>query len=121
MIAAGDDRQHGGNDGYDDHLESYYSWNESVPNARNVRVGDQLVVWDKERLLGAATVEDIVETAADPSANMPVPTAAADRRRERPGRLFGSARSATAARRFQNVKHGPRISGASKRCTRTRG
>lgn len=66
VIVAGDDRQHGGNDGYDDHLKSYYSWNESVPNARNVRVGDQLVVWDKERLLGAATVEEIVETAAGP-------------------------------------------------------
>jgi ribosomal protein L37AE/L43A len=66
MIVAGDDRQHGGNDGYDDHLESYYSWNESVPNARNVRIGDQLVFWDKERLRGAALVEDIVETAAEP-------------------------------------------------------
>lgn len=66
MIVAGEDRQHGGNDGYDDHLESYYSWNESVPNARNVRIGDQLVFWDKEWLRGAAVVEDIVETAAEP-------------------------------------------------------
>lgn len=46
LFAAGDDRQHGGNDGYDDQPDSYYSWDSTVPNHAALQAGDVVVLWD---------------------------------------------------------------------------
>ncbi len=62
-MAAGDDRGHGGNAGYDDMVDAYYSWDSNVPNHTNVRVGDPVALWDKNRLLGVSVIEEI-ETSA---------------------------------------------------------
>src|SRR5690625_949427 len=59
LMAAGDNRGHGGNAGYDDQADAYYSWDSNVPNHRNLRVGDPIALWDKERLLGASVIEEI--------------------------------------------------------------
>ncbi|MEE6294964.1 HNH endonuclease signature motif containing protein [Georgenia wangjunii] len=58
-MAAGDNRGHGGNSGYDDQYDAYYSWDSKVPNHRNLRVGDPIALWDKERLLGVSVIEEI--------------------------------------------------------------
>jgi ribosomal protein L37AE/L43A len=62
VLAAGDARQHGGNDGYDDVVDRYYSWDSTVANSRAVSVGDAIVLWDKKVLLGASVI-DAIESA----------------------------------------------------------
>lgn len=59
LMAVGDNRQYGGNTGYDDQVDAYYSWDSTVNNASNVQVGDSVALWDKERLLGLSVVEAI--------------------------------------------------------------
>ncbi|WP_199743975.1 HNH endonuclease signature motif containing protein [Verrucosispora sp. FIM060022] len=59
MLAVGADRQHGGNDGYDDDPDAHYSWDGTVPNARTVAVGDRIVLWDREAVIGASLIEEI--------------------------------------------------------------
>lgn len=59
-MAAGDEREHGGNDGYDDDPSVHYSWDSTVPNHERPRSGDVIVLWDKETLLGASMIESIV-------------------------------------------------------------
>ncbi|WP_367133522.1 HNH endonuclease [Saccharothrix sp. HUAS TT1] len=39
---------------------AHYSWDSSVPNHKLPRVGDVIVLWDKEVLLGASVIEKIV-------------------------------------------------------------
>lgn len=58
-MAAGDNRGHGGNSGYDDQVDAYYSWDSNVPNHKNLAVGDPIALWDKERLLGVSVIEEI--------------------------------------------------------------
>ncbi|MDM7832486.1 HNH endonuclease [Cellulomonas edaphi] len=58
-MAAGDDRGHGGNVGYDDQVDAYYSWDSNVPNHKNLAVGDPIALWDKQRLLGISAIEAI--------------------------------------------------------------
>ncbi|MBD7981569.1 HNH endonuclease signature motif containing protein [Oerskovia merdavium] len=65
LMAAGDNRGHGGNAGYDDQYDAYYSWDSKVPNHRNLRTGDPIALWDKERLLGVSVIEEI-ETRRGP-------------------------------------------------------
>lgn len=52
-------RQHGGNDGYADEPSSSYRWDDTVPNHRQVRVGDRIVLWDKSALIGASIIDHI--------------------------------------------------------------
>ncbi len=59
VLAAGEDRQHGGNDGYDDAEAAYYSWDSTVPNHSKLAAGDVIVLWDKRTLLGASVIEQI--------------------------------------------------------------
>lgn len=61
MLAVGEDRQHGGNDGYDDSPSTHYSWDDTVPNNGAVRPGDLIALWDKHSLLGVSTIEAIEE------------------------------------------------------------
>src|SRR4051794_14351061 len=59
VLAVGADRQHGGNDGYDDDPDAHYSWDSTVPNGRVVQVGDRIVLWDKYAVIGASVIETI--------------------------------------------------------------
>ena len=59
LMAAGDDRQHGGNSGYDDQADAYYSWDSTVNNYGQIQVGDTVAIWDKRKLLGVSVVEEI--------------------------------------------------------------
>lgn len=60
VLAVGADRQHGGNDGYDDAEAAYYSWDSTVGNHGRLAVGDVIVLWDKRTLLGASVIDRIV-------------------------------------------------------------
>jgi len=59
VIAAGDERGHGGNDGYDDLDEAYYSWDDTVNRHKDVREGDMIVVRDTKELIGLSLIESI--------------------------------------------------------------
>lgn len=59
VLVAGEDRQHGGNDGYDDAEAAYYSWDSTVNNHSRLARGDVIVLWDKRTLLGASVIERI--------------------------------------------------------------
>ena len=61
MAVDPDDRQFGGNDGYTDHPDVFYSWDSRVPHSRAVTVGDRVVLWDKHKSLGASVVEEIIQ------------------------------------------------------------
>lgn len=65
LLAAGDDRQHGGNTGYDDQADAYYSWDSTVNNYGQIQVGDTVAIWDKRKLLGVSVVEEIDVTPAE--------------------------------------------------------
>jgi hypothetical protein len=59
LLAVGDNRQHGGNDGYDDAPDAYYSWDSTVPNHAAVREGDRIALWNKFELLGISIIQEI--------------------------------------------------------------
>lgn len=59
----GEDRQHRGNEGYDDLVHAYYSFDSTVPNSRKVSPGDVAVVRDNAVVLGAARIVRLLETA----------------------------------------------------------
>lgn len=58
LMAAGDDRGHGGNAGYDDRYDAYYSWDSKVPSHKAIHAGDPVAVWDKSKLLGVSVIEE---------------------------------------------------------------
>ncbi|WP_162529264.1 zf-TFIIB domain-containing protein [Segeticoccus rhizosphaerae] len=58
LLAAGDDREHGGNDGYADDPDSTYRWDSTVAHHAEVAVGDKIVLWDKRTSLGVSVIED---------------------------------------------------------------
>ncbi|MCO8274791.1 HNH endonuclease [Actinoplanes sp. TRM 88003] len=58
-LVAGENREHGGNDGYDDEPARHYSWDSSVPNHSKIRQGDAIVLWEERGLLGASIIERI--------------------------------------------------------------
>lgn len=59
LLAAGERRDYGGNAGYEDQVDAYYSWDSTVANAARVRPGDVIALRNKESLLGISVVEDI--------------------------------------------------------------
>ncbi|MDA7938550.1 HNH endonuclease [Pirellulales bacterium] len=59
VIAAGRNRDYGGNDGYDDLPDQYYSWDSTVANSKKITAGDTIAIWDKKRLVGFSIVEEI--------------------------------------------------------------
>lgn len=63
LMVAGDSRGYGGNSGYDDQFDAYYSWDSNVPNHKRLSVGDAIALWDKEELLGASVIEHIDKRA----------------------------------------------------------
>ncbi|QNT95780.1 hypothetical protein HEP81_05528 [Streptomyces griseofuscus] len=59
VLAVGGERQHGGNDGYDDDPSRHYSWDDTVPQHGNIAAGDVIALWDKKTLLGMSVIEKI--------------------------------------------------------------
>ena len=59
LMTGGDNRQHGGNAGYDDQADVYYTWDSTVPNHAQVQRGDPIAIWDKHKLLGVSVIEEI--------------------------------------------------------------
>lgn len=59
MLAVGEDREHAGNDGYDDLPSAHYSWDSTVANSGQPQPGDVIVLWDKKILLGASVIDYI--------------------------------------------------------------
>lgn len=66
LLAAGAARQHGGNDGYDDEPDQYYSWDETVSNGGRIEVGDRIVVWNAAAGAIGASVVEAIESSAGP-------------------------------------------------------
>ncbi|WP_084127405.1 HNH endonuclease signature motif containing protein [Demequina sp. NBRC 110054] len=62
LLAAGENRQYGGNSGYEDEADVFYSWDSTVKNHAEIAVGDRIALWDKERLLGISVIEQIDKT-----------------------------------------------------------
>ncbi|MFF1902322.1 HNH endonuclease [Kitasatospora sp. NPDC058218] len=58
LMYLGDDPKRVGS-GYDDSGPSHYSWDSRVPNASHVQVGDEIVLWNGQTLLGMSVIEDI--------------------------------------------------------------
>jgi hypothetical protein len=62
LVVEEEDRQHRGNEGYDDRLGAYYSWDSTVSNHRGPEVGDFCVVRDSRGVLGVSWVDGIGRT-----------------------------------------------------------
>jgi hypothetical protein len=62
LVVEEEDRQHRGNEGYDDRLGAYYSWDSTVSNHRAPQVGDFCVVRDSRGVLGVSWVDGIRRT-----------------------------------------------------------
>ena len=52
LMLTKDKRQHGGNLGYEDIAGEYYSWDSTVPNHKEPKKNEWIVIWDGETLLG---------------------------------------------------------------------
>jgi predicted RNA-binding Zn-ribbon protein involved in translation (DUF1610 family) len=48
-------------EGYGDVLGERYVWKADLPNARRIAVGDAIVLWNNEKLLGVSWIHDIEE------------------------------------------------------------
>ncbi|WP_406123306.1 HNH endonuclease [Streptomyces sp. NBC_00989] len=59
LLAVGDAREHGGNDGYEDNPREYYRWDSTVPNHARLAVGDVVALWDKRELIGVSVIDGI--------------------------------------------------------------
>jgi hypothetical protein len=59
LLAVGEDRQHGGNAGYEDDPARHYVWDSTVPHHRDINIGDAIAIWDKQSLIGLSTVEAV--------------------------------------------------------------
>jgi hypothetical protein len=59
FLAAGEDRQHAGNDGYFDDPSREYEWDTTVANHELPSVGDPVAIWDKRVLLGMSVIDSL--------------------------------------------------------------
>lgn len=60
---------YGGNDGYDDEINEYYSYDSQVGNYKNVQVGDLVFVKGEDHLLGFGEIETISSAKATKKVN----------------------------------------------------
>lgn len=65
LMAAGDDREHGGNAGYLDDPSRKYLWDSTVYHCNDVTVGDVVALWDKKSLIGMSVVDDVARGQYD--------------------------------------------------------
>lgn len=63
LLAVGENRAFGSNDGYEDEPDAHYKWDDTVNNHAKISVGDSVVLWDKRSSIGMSVIESI-ETAA---------------------------------------------------------
>lgn len=54
-----DDLRYWGNDGYHDDSSVFYRYNNSVPNYKNVKEGDIVIIRDREKILGISIIEKL--------------------------------------------------------------
>lgn len=54
-----DDLRYWGNDGYHDDSSVFYRYNNSVPNYKNVKEGDIVIIRDREKVLGISILEKL--------------------------------------------------------------
>src|ERR1700761_2428324 len=59
------DRQHQGNEGYDDDPTRYYSWDSTVPNREGPRESDVCAVRDSRGLLGVSQIDNVSRAEAE--------------------------------------------------------
>jgi hypothetical protein len=59
LVISTDKRAHGGNQGYDDDVETRYVWDDTVKYHNWIKEGDVLVFFDKEELIGASIIDTI--------------------------------------------------------------
>jgi len=59
LVVDDGDRQHQGNQGYDDDSSQYYSWDSTVPNRDGPEVGDLCAVRDSRGLLGISQIDKV--------------------------------------------------------------
>lgn len=52
---------YGGNEGYADDPTTSYVWDSTVAHGNTVAVGDYVLVWDEDGLLGASVIDDLDE------------------------------------------------------------
>ena len=57
LLLSKTDHEYGGNAGYDDVISERYLYDNSVPNHKNLKVGDLAVISDGDRLLGLARID----------------------------------------------------------------
>lgn len=60
MLLAAETREYGGNEGYNDTIESKYEFDSNVPNHRQISEGDLVIIRDKKIVLGWAMVSRIL-------------------------------------------------------------
>lgn len=54
-----DDLKYWGNDGYNDDSSVFYHYNNSVPNHKNVKEGDIVIIRNREKILGVSIIEKL--------------------------------------------------------------
>lgn len=54
-----DDLKYWGNDGYNDDSSVFYHYNNSVPNHKNVKEGDIVIIRNREKILGISIIEKL--------------------------------------------------------------
>lgn len=59
LLSVGEDRQHGGNEGYNDDPAVTYRWDSTVAHHADIAPGDTIVLWDKKTSIGASVIESI--------------------------------------------------------------
>lgn len=64
LLAVGENRAFGSNDGYRDEPESHYRWDSTVPNHAKLNEGQPIVLWDKKSSLGMSIIESIDQGTA---------------------------------------------------------
>lgn len=67
LMSVHDGGDHGGNAGYDDQPDVYYTWDSTVAHHARIKAGDPIAIWDKDRLLGVSVIEEIVEHETEKS------------------------------------------------------
>lgn len=72
LLAVGENRAFGSNDGYRDEPESHYRWDSTVPNHARLKAGHPIALWDKKSSLGMSVIESIEHgTAVKPVYSCP--------------------------------------------------
>jgi len=86
LTALGDDRQYGGNAGYQDDPRRIYRYDSHVPNCRQLAAGDLVFIRDRKFLTGVAILEKVTSGSA-PKVRRRCPTCKSPNIKERQTKL----------------------------------